>query len=338
MANSDHLTEDVQSALRAWNVPGVALAIVKGDDVTYHDVFGVRPTPRRPPLTGETLFQAASLSKPVFAYFVLKLAELGTLDLDVPLTWYWRDPSVNDPHLPLITARRLLSHTAGFPNWRVGKPLATRWRPGERFGYSGEGYEYLQRVVEHLLGQPLHKLMRAQVLDPLGMQHSTYAWAIDDAGNFLLDDDGAILPASAGPTASSAAFSFLTTAQDYARFLCAMLNPPSDADRLNQASIRMMLERQIQVGRWSRLHWGLGWGIQDTRWGDAFWHWGGAQNGYMNYVVGFPSRRLGLVILTNSERGLDLCQQVMQMLLRNQVEQPAFDWLLPFDAWSDTPD
>ncbi len=338
MVNSDYVTEDVQSAMHAWNVPGLALAMVKGDAVTSHGVFGVQPTPRRPPLTDQTLFQAASLSKPVFAYLVLKLAELGTLDLDVPLTRYWRDPSVHDPHLALITARHLLSHTAGFPNWRSGNHLATRWRPGERFGYSGEGYEYLQRVVEHLLGQPLHQLMRARLLEPLGMQRSTYAWAIDDAGDVVLDDEGTVLPASAGPTTSSAAFSLLTTAQDYAQFLRAMLNPSSDADRLNPASVRMMLERQIGVGRRSRLHWGLGWSIQDTRWGDAFWHWGGAQNGYMNYVVGFPSRQLGLVILTNSERGLSLCQQVTQMLLRTQIEQPAFDWLLPFDAWCDTPD
>jgi CubicO group peptidase (beta-lactamase class C family) len=112
--------------------------------------FGVKDAARREPVDAETVFEAASLSKSVFAYGVLALCHAGLLDLDTPLTHYLPDRSLcRDPRLEAITARTVLSHTTGFPNWRQrGKPLTIDRVPGESFGYSGDGYLYLQRVVE----------------------------------------------------------------------------------------------------------------------------------------------------------------------------------------------
>lgn len=95
------------------------------------------------------------MSKPVFAYAVLKLCEKGVIHLDTPLTKYTSDRFLQgDPRLDLITARHVLSHTSGFQNWRSGKePLKIHLEPGEKYLYSGEGYSYLQSVVTLLTGQ-----------------------------------------------------------------------------------------------------------------------------------------------------------------------------------------
>lgn len=101
----------------------------------------------------DTVFEAASTSKPVFAYAVMKLVEKGVIDLDTPLTHYTSERFLKgDPRLDLVTARHVLSHTSGFPNWRSAEGLRLDFTPGEKWSYSGEGYSYLQSVVTHLTG------------------------------------------------------------------------------------------------------------------------------------------------------------------------------------------
>ena len=110
----------ITSAMRQAQVPGLGVALVEGDRIVYDRVFGVQDAASRTELRHDTLFQAASLSKPVFAYLVLMLVADGRLQLDVPLTDYWRDESIDDPRLSQITARHVLSHSTGFPNWAIG--------------------------------------------------------------------------------------------------------------------------------------------------------------------------------------------------------------------------
>jgi CubicO group peptidase (beta-lactamase class C family) len=99
------------------------------------------------------------LSKPVFVYMVLRLADRGVIDLDKPLytCGFSYDRIDKDPSSKLITARMVLDHTTGLPNWG-GTPLEFLFTPGEKFNYSGEGYVYLQRVVEHVTGKSLEEL------------------------------------------------------------------------------------------------------------------------------------------------------------------------------------
>ena len=99
------------------------------------------------------------MSKPVFAYAVMKLVEKGVLDLDAPLTKYTRGRIVDDPRIELVTVRRVLSHTTGFQNWSSREDaLRIHFQPGERFQYSGEGYSYLQNVVTQLVGGPYRRV------------------------------------------------------------------------------------------------------------------------------------------------------------------------------------
>src|SRR6516225_4543414 len=150
-------------------VTGLSIALIRDRTTYWVHSFGVRDAKSGQPVTEETIFEAASLSKPVFAYGVLKLVDQGKLDLDTPLTRYLSPPYIDgDDRLENITARYVLSHRTGFPNWRGdGNALTIRFTPGERFSYSGEGFVYLQKVVEKVTCRALTDYMPAALLEPL---------------------------------------------------------------------------------------------------------------------------------------------------------------------------
>jgi CubicO group peptidase (beta-lactamase class C family) len=166
--------------MKTDSVPGLSAAIINDGEVIWAQGLGVKNVDTQAAVTTETLFPAASLSKPVFAYAVLKLRDERLLDLDRPLVEYlpWPDLPA-DPRAKLITARHVLSHTTGLPNWRfqASQTLTLNSAPGQAFTYSGEGFYYLQRVAEHLTGRGLGEFMRERVLKPSGMQHSSYVWS-----------------------------------------------------------------------------------------------------------------------------------------------------------------
>src|SRR5579871_557835 len=176
-ATAQQLENDAPELMKKFGVPGLEIAVIRHGKTIWLHSFGVKNTKTGQPVTNDTTFEAASLSKPVFAYAVLKLVEQGRLGLDVPLTTYLPKPyTTGDDRLARITARIVLSHRTGFPNWRDGDALPIDFTPGTRFSYSGEGYVYLQRVVEQITGKPLNDYMTEAVFKPLGMTSSSYVW------------------------------------------------------------------------------------------------------------------------------------------------------------------
>ena len=177
------LDATVPCLLNKYKVPGVAVAIVRNGEVYFSKGWGKLRADKDAPINDQTLFPAASLTKPVFAYGTLMLVRDGRLDLDRSLSDYLDEPYIQgDDRLKKITARMVLSHTSGFPNWRPGRwtdspePLTIQFEPGTNFKYSGEGYNYLQRVVENITGRPLDIYMKDAVLDPLDMNDSYFVW------------------------------------------------------------------------------------------------------------------------------------------------------------------
>jgi CubicO group peptidase (beta-lactamase class C family) len=174
-APSSGFDADLPRWMRLASVPGVSLGIVEHDKVTARG-FGVTRAGGTDVVNADTVFEAASLSKPVFAYLVLQLATDGVIDLDRPLGEYVPLPNASDPAARPITARNVLSHTTGWRNWRFARDhvLTADFTPGSRFGYSGEGYYFLQRVVERVTGRGILRLTRERVFEPLGMRRSAY--------------------------------------------------------------------------------------------------------------------------------------------------------------------
>jgi CubicO group peptidase (beta-lactamase class C family) len=296
-------------------IPGLSIAFVADGEVAWDAALGVANRETGTPVTPETIFEAASLTKPVVAYAVLKLVERGQLDLDVPLWDLLPYPRLeHDERSRDITARHVLSHTTGLPNWG-GNPLEMNRGPGERWGYSGEGFVYLQRVIEELTGEPLAELVRREVFQPLGMTSSSLVWKPDYDSLSATGHDLITQPVPKGkPEEANAAASLHTTAVDYALFLAAVLGGKG----LEPATATAMLSPVIQVEAQGQpehaafLHWGLGWGLQNGKQdtSTAIWHWG--DNGVFRcFVIAYPARNRGLVYFTNSENGLGIAEDLV---------------------------
>ena len=317
-------------------VPGLSIALIRDRTTYWVHSFGVRDAKSGQPVTEETIFEAASLSKPVFAYGVLKLVDQGKLDLDTPLTKYLSPPYIEgDDRLEKITARYVLSHRTGFPNWRGdGNALTIRFTPGERFSYSGEGFVYLQRVVEKVTGRALNDYMAEAVFVPLRMKSSSYVWRDDyDRRTATGHDADGQTREKFRPKEANAAASLHTTAADYALFVDAVMKGTG----LKPKTVREMETPQIAVDpectnctdrapkELSRnVFWGLGWGLQETKQGESLWHCG--DNGaFKCFVVFYPKRKIGMVLFTNSENGLSIAQAVEAEALGG--DQPAFTWI-----------
>jgi CubicO group peptidase (beta-lactamase class C family) len=312
--STDQLQRAMPALMAQAHVPGVSVAAVSDGQVTWRSAFGAVRAGSTEGVTPETLFQAASLSKPVFAYAVLKLADDGVLSLDDPLAGYVDGPFVEDDELlHQVTVRHVLSHTTGWPNWRPrSEALCREAPPGERFGYSGEGFVYLQRAVEHLTHQPVEAFMQARVLQPLGLRSSSFAWP-DRASGVLAaghDADGAPLEPR-GAWSPNAAFSLHSTPTDMARFVAGVIAAPGD-----------MLVPQVRVNK--RVSWGLGWGLESSGEGRAFWHWGD-NPGFKSFAIGLPDAGRGAVVMTNADGGRRLCAWVVERLLG--TDHPALEWL-----------
>lgn len=330
------LQRDIAAKMHQYNVPAIAIAAVEEGTLAYTQSLGVKSRGSNAPVTPDTIFEAASLSKPLFAYAVLQFAASGGIDLDKPLAEYLDTPwELYVPRLSLINARHVLSHQSGLPNWRpmitgengetIRGKLHVDFLPGEHFTYSGEGYEYLQFVIEHLTGQPLHQWLAETMLEPLGMTRSSYVWRenfAQDAAEGLHDD---LIVTLRRHDKASSAYSLCSTAGDYARFLLKMLDP-ADAIAPN------MLKAHSQLNAYPRLKWGLGWGIQQAH-GDQpiYWQWGG-NRGFQSFAAFWRAQQRGIVILTNSNHGLEAIQQILPLLDMGD-DHAAFEWLLPPDRW-----
>ena len=168
-------------------LPGLGMGVVHGDHLVWQHYAGVANAKTKAPITPTSLFPAASMGKQVFAYAVLQLVDKHSLDLDRPLKDYLSEDAPSGELAARITARHVLSHSSGLPNWRweADQSLVPAFEPGTKFRYSGEGFYYLQRCVEKITGVGGEAFMQEQVFKPLGMESSTYLWRAD-AGERLV--------------------------------------------------------------------------------------------------------------------------------------------------------
>jgi len=320
------LEKQIPQVMEEHKVPALSIAIIQDAKLFWHGAFGVKERGAKDAVDNDTLFEAASVSKTVFAYAVMKLCEKGVMNLDTPLTKYTTERILEgDPRLDLITARHVLSHTTGFQNWRSKeKALQIRFTPGERFSYSGEGYYYLQSVLTHLAGHvnrevssrfeaglevfatDFDQYMRANVLQPLGMGASLYVWN-DAHQNYATPHDAQGKPSAKrktkAPTAAryGAAGGLHTTPTDYAKFLIEVIQPKAgDAFRLNKDSVAEMLRPHAKIN--DSISQALGWQIRHTENGDFIMHSGG-NPGFAAFAVASVHRKSGLVLMTNSDNG-----------------------------------
>ena len=312
---STEIQATVERLARDKQVCAVAYATIRTGKISSSG--GASGCDRGHEPTGDSVFQAASLSKPVFAYAVLKLAQKGLLNLDAPLVSYlpqgylhiqnpfaFGQPPITDrvvaPELQAVTVRMVLRHTSGLPNWS-SDPLAFDFKPGTGWQYSGEGFMLLQRVVESITNEGLDDFMRHRVFDPLGMANTAFLWKPQFADVFMPG-----MPRYVEIPAALAPLSLHTSANDYAKFLATLL--------ADQQAVQLIVQSPASVVPKLGLGWGLGWGVERGEKETFIWQWGN-NPGYRAFVMASASSGNAVVMLTNSEEGLAMAEPIVATVL-----------------------
>jgi len=351
----------VMRLMKAAEVPGTAIALINKDRVVYEKAYGYRDTEKKLPLTTDTVMPGASLTKAVFAYMVMQLVQEGRLDLDKPVYLYLPEPLPeyenyadvkDDPRYKQITARMLLDHTSGFPNWRSYEDdhkLHIHFQPGSRFAYSGEGMDLLQLVVETITKKDLKTLMQERVFGPLRMSRTSMVWQSvfesDYANSY--DEYGRTIALDKW-THAQAAGSMSTTVHDFGNFVAAVMR----GEGLKKGTLDEMLSAQVRIRSQHefpsldlttthendaiKLSYGLGWGLLWTPDGKAFFK-EGHDVGERNYAVAFPARKIAIVIMTNSANGEGIYQELLETLLRDTYTPIEWEGFTPYNKLPPTP-
>ncbi|MEL7453508.1 MAG: serine hydrolase domain-containing protein [Pseudomonadota bacterium] len=325
-------------------VPGLSLAILDGGEIVYAGAHGVANLETGEPVTADSVFEAASLSKPVFAYFALKLIDDGLLDLDQPLHEYRPLPELEaDGRYHAVTARMVLSHRTGFPNWRWFDPAPEDWKvprgtmymkadPGA-FTYSGEGYTYLATVIAELTDTnmtTLDSVFQTKVAEPLGLNCAAFiqtacVGARKVKGHFGDEVSDEVWPRSFPddtPLTFGAAGRLHLNAEDYAVFVKALM----DEDGLSPDLFSELYARQTEVPEDASLRqtsgeeaWGLGLAMQQTPYGLRYLH-GGNNGEFQSGMMFFRERGLGYVFFANSDQGQAFGERLDAFVQSGQIE------------------
>lgn len=318
---SDEINESLlfkdKKATEKWmaknKVPILGIGYIEKGQLQEVSVYG--HTKNGKTAADNTIFNVASLTKPVTAIVALKLISLGKWSLDEPLYKYWTDPDIaNDPRNKKITTRLILSHQTGFPNWRYdteNKKLMFLFDPGTRYEYSGEGLEYLRKALEKKFNKNLQQLADELIFKPLKLTDTKYVWdsSIDSSRLAMgYDKNGNTYDIVKSKT-PNAADDLMTTIKDYGNFLISIMNH----DGLSEKVFSEMTKHQVASTRGK--HFGLGFEIYDFNNGEFALSHGGADKGVRTIMFIFPNTKKGLIIFTNSDTGGALYEGIVKYYL-----------------------
>jgi CubicO group peptidase (beta-lactamase class C family) len=334
--------------LSAASVVGAQIAILNRGHLVWAHAYGSRDVEKKLPMTVDTNIWAASITKSVFATFVMGLVETHRFDIDTPVTAMlakplnqydaYRDAAadmVRDPRWARVTPRMLLSHSSGLANLvflEPDKKFHLHFAPGTRFAYSGDGLNILQLAIEEELGAPLDRLMQREIFSPLDMTRTGMIWREDFRGDNALryDARGERIGATRRDK-PRAAGSMATTATDLSRFLEALLGDkilqPETRARMFASQIAIDAAHQFPTfatatsteGPHVGLAYCIGWGLlTKTKYGPAFFKEGHG-DGAENYLICFLRSGTCMIILTNSDNGELAFRPLLEKLLGDTV-------------------
>jgi len=296
--------------LSSLKIASLSVAIVENGQTAEAHAWG-QASPSQP-ATIETLYNVASLTKPVSAEVAMRLAAGGRISLDEPMSAYWVDPdAADDPRSARLTPRLVMSHRSGLPNWRPagGGKLSFVNEPGETFGYSGEGFEWLARFIEAKTGEPFEDLAQSLVFEPSGMRETAYTRRPWIEGSLAVPYD-ADLNVLAPQVADHyfASDDLISTPRDYARFVVGMLQKRGVTPDLYLEREKLQTVRRTQTclgdepGCAAEDGFGLGWETFLIG-GRRFLMHTGMDDGTFTFVYLEPKTGTGLVMFTNSTNG-----------------------------------
>lgn len=326
-ASAKQVDQFIKTYQNYFGIPGISLALIKDGKVVYHKTYGVKNTMTGDKVDGNTLFEAASITKPVFAFAVQRLAERGIIDLDKPLWQYLPYPDIEyDERYKLITAKHVLTHRTGFPNWRWmnedGK-LNLKFTPGTGYGYSGEGFEYLKMVVEKITSKKVEQVLKEEVIEPMGLYHTFFSrndslQRMVAYGHFNRQPSNNDLPESPGM-----AYSMHTEAAIFTRFMLYLLEQrglkPETYDTMFSRHSEFNYDPDEPKPR-IPAYMGMSLEIRETPFGKSFGHGGNNGDFKCKFEV-YRDKKLGYVIFTNSNTADPLLQNLRKFLVEGKDNQ-----------------
>ena len=315
------LDRDMPALLKTQQVASVSIARVEHGELVATATYGTQRA--GVPATPATLYNIASLTKPITGAVALQLVARGKLGLDESLSATWIDPDLlGDPRHRELTPRLALSHRTGFPNWRreTGGHLAFKRAPGE-VGYSGEGFEYLAHVMEKKTGKSLDRLARELVFEPAGMTETSFlheAW-FGTRVAMPTRVDGTSLSPIFVPTASAADLVY-STARDYARFLISVMHHTglpdaleAERDRVQASTLAHDCPEQAVAACPRDTGFGLAWQVMEFPDARYIVHTG-KDTGVATFAYINLTDQSATVILTNSDNGFHVVIPILEHL------------------------
>lgn len=308
----------IQAYMDYYEIEGVSFAAWQDGHITYQNTYGVRNNYTGDKVTDKTLFEVASITKPTFAFVVMRLYEKGIIDLDEPLYKHLEFDLIQDhEYAKLVTTRHVLSHQTGFPNWANGRKIEFQFEPGNGYSYSGEGFEYLKRVIEEITGKKINQLFQEELIEPLNLKHfyyQTHPYAIAHKSNGHYDGYPGMIDF---PDEPGVAWSLVTTPAAFMEFAHAI----HQRKGLSAETYEMMLGSQneypeeYQEGQPDiEVHVGLGWFIENTPYGKVIRH-GGNNGDFMSQFKLYDDLGLAYFLTTNGYTGYLLSGEAEKFLI-----------------------
>jgi len=330
LVSVDAIDDFLEQRMAKKSIPGVSLAIMNDGQIVLHRTVGVSNGKTGDPITNCTIFQGASITKPLFSHFVMTFVEDGSLDLDRPLYEYLPyAPIAHDERYKLITARMALTHRTGFPNWRDDAPkLHLKFTPGTKDSYSGEGYEYLAHVLKEIAGvdnQGLENIFQERIAHPLGLNNTEIVpWVASDhvlarTARPHVDGQLAEVTTSGNNGAFGAAYGVHSEAVDYANWMIALMKGKVLSEVSMEEFFRPQGAPKSAFKRWlARRGLGhnarsLGFVIRETPYGIVYGH-DGNNPGYSSMIALQRDTQWGIAVLTNAHQESDFGLDIVKFL------------------------
>ncbi|MEZ4811196.1 MAG: serine hydrolase domain-containing protein [Allomuricauda sp.] len=303
--------ETVQALMQQYHVPITGIGIIDSDHSSQVEIYGKLDDQTTAPKN--TIFNIASLTKPLVFMTTLKLISNGSWQLDEPLYHYWTDPDVSsDPRNLKLTTRHVLSHQSGLPNWRGHEPdgkLSFAFEPGTQWKYSGEGFEYLRQALEHKFEIPIERLVDSLIFNLSQMEDTRFFWdGTMDASRYANRHrvDGSPYEMETWQTANASNL-VLTTVEDYCRFGEYVL---SGADLSSMVAAEMI---SAQTTFENHNEFGLGWLlVKNLMEGEYALVHTGSNPGINTIIVLFPKSKRGIIVFTNGDAGDKLYKAIIE--------------------------
>ncbi|BFP41490.1 hypothetical protein FGF1_23350 [Flavobacteriaceae bacterium GF1] len=298
------------------NVPAMAIGTIEGGKLNPFITAGKNAMEN--PISPNTVFDVASLTKTITTLLTLKLVETNSWDLDMPLSTYWVDPDVVDnPFHKKLTTRHVLAHRSGFKNWRWmndNKKLDFDFEPGTKFQYSGEGFEYLRRALEKKFDRSFEALADSLVFTANTMTSSYLVWNKNlEPANFAGTHNKEGTPYTyEKSTEANAADNLLTTITDFSTLGVNIINK----NYLDDITYNEMIGQQSLVKE--GIAFSLGWIVfNDLPNNEYALFNAGSDTGVNALIVLLPVSKRGLIVMTNGDNGRALAMKSIAYILGN---------------------